>query len=636
MSTPGQYGVPAANAPVSGGARDMPSSAVPKVEPNAQPGVSASAPKRNASLAWMRALELTAPIAKHRNRTLPAVLEEVAAQRSEASALLSDRESLTYGELCARMHRYARWALDQGLNSGDVVCLLMSNRPEYMAVWLGLTSVGVIVSLLNTNLTGPSLAGCIRIVAPSRILVAAEYLNPLETALPHLAEVPPIWAHGSAESPGAAGSLPRIDLELSRYPGEPLSPAEQRPPSIEDRALYIYTSGTTGLPKAVNVSHGRVMQWSHWFAGMMEVTPQDRMYSCLPMYHSVGGVQAPGAVLVGGGSVVLREKFSASQFWSDIHRWDCTLFQYIGELCRYLLHAAPSPHEADHHIRLACGNGLAPTVWEAFEQRFRIPRILEFYAATEGGVSLFNVQGQRGAIGHIPPYLVHRFSPALVRFDVESGQPARDAQGLCIRCAPNEPGEALGKVVSDDVGSRFEGYTSDEDTQKRVLRDVFERGDAWVRTGDLIRKDERGYFYFVDRIGDTFRRKGENVATSEVAAVLAELPGVRHANVYGVAVPGVDGRVGMAALVAEDLDVPALYEHLASRLPAYARPMFLRLRAHAEVTGTFKYSKTELAAQGFDPAASSDVLYFALPEAEAFVPLDQKLYDQIQGGRLRL
>ncbi len=325
------------------------------------------------------------------------------------------------------------------------------------------------------------------------------------------------------------------------------------PPTIEDRALYIYTSGTTGLPKAANVSHARVMQWSHWFAGMMGAQSTDRMYNCLPMYHSVGGVQVPGATLVAGGTVVIREKFSASQFWNDIVRWDCTMFQYIGELCRYLLHAPPSPNESAHRIRMACGNGLAPEIWDDFKDRFRIPQILEFYASTEGGVSLFNVEGKRGAIGHIPAYLAHRFSPALVLFDVETGEPVRNEQGFCIRCAPNEIGEAIGKVVDDpsNIGSRFEGYTNQEASEKKILRNVFEPGDAWVRTGDLMRKDEKGFFYFVDRIGDTFRWKGENVATSEVSEAICAFPGVKHANVYGVAIPGTEGRVGMATLVAE-------------------------------------------------------------------------------------
>jgi fatty-acyl-CoA synthase len=418
-----------------------------------------------------------------------------------------------------------------------------------------------------------------------------------------------------------------------------LSQAERRGTSIDDRALYIYTSGTTGLPKAANVSHARVMQWTHWFSGMMEVQQTDRMYDCLPMYHSVGGVQVPGAVLIAGGAVVIKEKFSASQFWNDISRWDCTLFQYIGELCRYLLHSGASDKETEHRIRLACGNGMAPEVWDAFKDRFRIPRILEFYAATEGSVSLFNVQGKTGAIGHIPAYLAHRFSPVLVVFDVETGEPARDEQGFCIQCAPNQPGEAISKVTSDtsNVGSRFEGYTTQEASDKKILRDVFEKGDAWIRTGDLMRKDEKGYFYFVDRIGDTFRRKGENVATSEVSEAICAYPGVKHANVYGVAVPGTEGRVGMAALVAEkELDLDGFRKHLTSHLPHYARPLFLRIRSAVDLTGTFKYSKTDLIRQGYDPTGSQDALYFDHPESGAFVRLDEQLYDRIQCGGIRL
>ena len=587
----------------------------------------------SASKAWLRALELTAPIAKNPTRILPTVIDETAARMGDAPALLSDRESLTYRALAERSHQYSRWALDQELAKGDVVCLLMTNRPEYMAVWLGLTSVGVVVSLLNTNLTGASLAHCIAAVAPKNIIVASEFTETLIGALPHLGPSPIIWVDGAAEA-----QFPRLDEEIARYSGEPLSSEEQRPPTVDDLALYIYTSGTTGLPKAAKVSHARVMQWSHWFSGMMEVHPTDRMYNCLPMYHSVGGVQAPGAVLVGGGAVVIREKFSASQFWNDILRWDCTLFQYIGELCRYLLHAAPSANEADHRIRLACGNGLAPEVWDAFKDRFRIPRILEFYAATEGAVSLFNAQGKSGAIGHIPSYLAHRFSPALVQFDVEAGEPIRNEQGFCIRCAPNQAGEALGKLVDDpaSVGTRFEGYTTKDASEKKILRDVFKPGDAWIRTGDLMRKDEKGYFYFVDRIGDTFRWKGENVATSEVAEAICAFPGIEHANVYGVTVPGTEGRAGMATLVARELDLVRFREHLADRLPAYARPLFLRIRETVDVTGTFKYSKTDLVRQGFDPGATGDALYFDHRESGGLVRLDKELFDRIQSGAIRL
>ncbi len=245
------------------------------------------------------------------------------------------------------------------------------------------------------------------------------------------------------------------------------------------------------------------MTWSYWFAGILNASPADRTMNCLPMYHSVGGIVAIGSVLVSGGSVVLQEKFSARHFWDDIVRWDCTLFQYIGELCRYLLKAPGNANERAHRLRLAFGNGLRADVWSEFQDRFNIPHIVEFYAATEGTFSLINVEGEPGAIGRVPPFLKHRFLSALVKFDVARGIPHRDSDGFCAPCAPDEIGEAIGKIGSRaEAGARFEGYTSAEDSDAKVLRNVFAAGDAWFRTGDLMRQDAKGFFYFVDRIGD--------------------------------------------------------------------------------------------------------------------------------------
>jgi len=573
---------------------------------------------------WLRALELTAPITTTPHRILPAVIEELAERFAEAPALLSEGECLTYRGLAARANRYARWALDRGLVKGDVVGLFMPNRPEYMAIWLGITRIGGVVALLNTNLAGAALAHAVNLVAPRHVIVAAELLEGFTRALPDLAGAPRIWAHGDG-----FGDFPRIDGDIERLAGDALGAAEARPATIEDRALYIYTSGTTGLPKAARVSHARLMQWSHWFAGMMDTRASDRMYNCLPMYHSVGGVLATGAVLVGGGSVVIRDKFSARQFWPDVIRWDCTLFQYIGELCRYLVHTERAPHDTEHRIRLACGNGLRPDVWNDFKIRFRIPQILEFYASTEGNVSMVNVEGKPGAIGRIPAFLAHRFPAALVRFDVARDEPVRNEAGFCVRCAPvEEPSNA---------GRRFEGYTSEEDSERKILRGVFEPGDAWFRTGDLMRRDADGYFYFVDRIGDTFRWKGENVATSEVSEAISAFPAVKAANVYGVTIPDADGRAGMAALVTDDgLDLAAFRAHLVDRLPEYARPLFVRLCSELDVTATFKHTKSEFVRQGYDPAATADVIYFNDPDRRAFVRLDTALYERIQAGQIRL
>ena len=590
--------------------------------------------RQSSAEAWLRALGRTAPIAHNPERILPAVIEELAAEYGERPAALSDHECLTYGALAKRSNQYARWAIDQGVAKGDNVCLFMPNRPEYLAVWLGITSVGGVVALLNTNLAGPSLAHSINIVAPKHVIAGAELVDRLTTALPYLAAAPAIWVHGANDAP-----FRRIDYDIERYSSEMLNKGERRLPTIEDRALYMYTSGTTGLPKAANVSHGRLMQWSHWFAGMMDTRPRDRMYNCLPMYHASGGVQAPGAVLVSGGSVVIRDRFSASQFWSDVIRWDCTLFQYIGELCRYLLHSEPSPHETHHRIRMACGNGLRPDVWREFQDRFQIPQIFEFYAATEGSVSLFNIDGETGSIGRIPSYLAHRSPVMLVKCDLDKGEPARGENGFCIPCSANEAGEAIGPLRRGawHVANRFEGYTDEQASEKKIIRSVFETGDAWFRTGDLMRKDKRGFFYFVDRIGDTFRWKGENVATSEVSAVIGAFPGVKLANVYGVTIPGVDGRAGMAALALEgEPDLSALRSHLLECLPAYACPVFVRIRSELELTATFKLSKTDLVRQAYDPLATSDAIYFNHPDHKAFVPLDKALYDRIQNGQIRL
>jgi len=377
------------------------------------------------------------------------------------------------------------------------------------------------------------------------------------------------------------------------------------------------------------------MQWSLWFAGMMDVVPSDRMYCCLPMYHSIGGVVVTGAALVAGASVFISERFSASRFWDDIADRDCTLFQYIGELCRYLAAAPPHPRERAHKLRLACGNGLRREVWEAFQSRFAIPQILEFYAATEGSFSLYNAEGKPGAIGRIPSYLAHRFPVALVKFDVELGEPARGPDGFCVRCAPDEQGEAIGKLAAG--AGRFEGYTDASASAKKVLRNVFAKGDSWYRTGDLMRRDRSGFFYFVDRIGDTFRWKGENVSTGEVEEVIAACPGVVEVAVYGVAIPGAEGRAGMAVIVPGDgFDLAQLRQHLAQRLPDYARPVFLRIRDGIALTGTFKPQKQQLALEGYDPAAIGDDLYLDDRARGAYIRLEAALHRRIQDGKIRL
>jgi fatty-acyl-CoA synthase len=582
--------------------------------------------------AWVRALERSSAIARDPTLTLPVLISGLAERRGDAPALIGPDSRYSYRSLAEASQRFARWGLAQKLAPGDVICLLMKNCPEYLAIWVGLSRIGVTVALINTNLTGELLRHSIDIVRPRHVIAGASLAAALTEVRSQLAADVGCWVYGSP-----ARDLPRFDRAVESLSAAPLGAAECPLPTLADRALYIYTSGTTGLPKAANVSHLRLMQWSYWFAGLTDMQPGDRLFNCLPMYHSVGGVVATGAALVGGGAVVLRERFSVSSFWKDITEERCTLFQYIGELCRYLLNAPHDPREASHQLRLACGNGLRGEVWEPFQRRFRIPQILEYYASTEGNFSLYNCEGRVGAIGRIPPFLAHRMPVALVKYDVAAAAPARDRQGRCLPCLTHEAGEAIGQILDSGGTTRFEGYADAEASGRKILRDVFAAGDAWYRTGDLMRRDEQGFFYFVDRIGDTFRWKGENVSTTEVAAAIARCAAVQEVAVYGVSVPGADGRAGMAALVVgAGFDLAELRRTVAAALPAYARPVFVRLVAALDITGTFKLRTQELARQGYDLGQVSDALYLDDAAGGAYLRLDAALYQGIVSGKLRL
>jgi fatty-acyl-CoA synthase len=582
--------------------------------------------------AWLRALAKTAAIGDQ-GITLPVLLDRLAGEYDLAPALSSSESSMTYRQLRARCNQYAHWGLSSGWTGGDVVALFMTNCAEYLAIWLGLTRIGVEVALVNSQLSGDVLAHSIAVVNPRAVIVGADLaarLAAVRTRLPNQVACHVLGA-------GAQDMAP-LDGEVSAQSSD-APPLARQLPTLDATALYIYTSGTTGLPKAARVSHYRLMQWSHWFAGMLDTRPSDRMYNCLPLYHSVGGVVAAFATLVNGGSVVIRPRFSASDFWRDVRDEGCTLFQYIGELCRYLVNSPPRAIETQHALRMACGNGLRPEVWIAFQSRFKIPRVLEYYASTEGNFSLYNCEGEVGAIGRIPPFLANRLPVALLRFDIERGEPLRNADGFCERCAVDEVGEAVGLMPDSAAqrGGRFEGYADAEATNRKILRGVFKPDDAWYRTGDLMRRDPRGFYYFVDRVGETYRWKGENVSTAEVLSALSASRGVLDGVVYGLKVPGTDGRAGTAALLVNaDFDLAAFRADVAQRLPPYARPVFLRILTSLEATGTFKPRKQDLVAGGFDPALVKDPLYFDDARSQRYVPLDAALYAAIAAGQLRV
>ncbi len=563
------------------------------------------------------------------------IFEYWARKTPEAEALVFEGRTYTYADFDRAANRFANWARSKGLGHGDVVSLLMENRAEYLFAWMGMAKLGVITALINTNLTGRALAHCLDVAEASELILGAELVDKFETARADLAH--PVNIHVLRDGP-----LERLDIdgaqdldrELEEAGDAPVGPEARPKLRGADACFYIYTSGTTGLPKAAKFPHMRCYGAMNGFSAAVKATARDRVYMTLPLYHSAGGVGGVGIALSAGGTLVLRRKFSVQRFWDDVADNDVTVFQYIGELCRYLLNGAPHPKEQAHRLRVAVGNGLRPDIWEEFQTRFAIPRIVEFYGSTEGNVTLFNYDGKPGAVGRIPSYARASFNVELVKFDVAAEAPVRGADGFCVACAPGETGEALGRI-GESARESFGGYSSKGATEKKILLDVFEKGDAYFRTGDLMSKDKRGYFYFVDRIGDTFRWKGENVATSEVAEALSRFEGILEVNVYGVKVPHTDGRAGMANLIADGpLDLDAFYRHAAAALPAYARPVFLRVAGEGamQITGTFKHRKVDLVKEGFDLSQISDPVYLRDDKNRTYIPLTDAMAREIEAG----
>jgi len=557
-------------------------------------------------------------------------LQAAVEQWRDKPALTFEGRSLTYGELDAVANRFAHWGKGLNLRRGQTVALFMPNRLEYFAIWYGLSKIGVVTALINNQLSGLALAHCLTISGASHVIVDAETSPTFEAARSLLDKKLQEWVLGPAH--GEQRDLVQALKSCSQLPPDKSVREDMR---ARDTCLFIFTSGTTGLPKAARITHVRAQLYMRGFAGATNAKTSDRIYVALPLYHATGGLCALGAAFLNGGSVFLRRRFSASHFWAEAAEEGCTMFVYIGELCRYLVNQPPSEDETRHKIRLAFGNGLRPDIWPTMKQRFRIGDILEFYGSTEGNVSMFNFDGREGAIGRVPKWLRKRFNLRLVQFDVETQEPVRGVTGLCVEAGPGQVGECIGHI-GGDARSEYSGYVDKAASDKKVLHDVFEKGDAWFATGDLMKADADGYFYFVDRIGDTFRWKGENVSTSEVAERLSGCPGVKEATIYGVEVPGAEGRAGMAALVVgPEFDIKAFGDRAREELPAYAQPLFVRVLPAMETTGTFKVRKMDLVADGYDPGKIKGPLFFHDPR-KGYVKLTKGVFEKLAAGALKV
>ncbi len=553
--------------------------------------------------------------------------EKVASHGSHVFLVYGDQR-LSYAEVDARANQVAHALHARGLRCGDVCALAMENRPEFFFYWFGLAKLGIVTAVINTQVSGRPLVHALETVEAKALIVGEECLA--NFALTEDRPARPIYVVADAEKPASAADREILTADITAEVGA--APRTTYPRTgragvrAEEDMLLIFTSGTTGLPKAARYSHMRWMSSGDVMEVTLQTGPDDVFYCCLPLYHGAAATSVTSTALKCGSSIVLRRKYSTREFWSDVRDNNITVVQYIGEICRYLLNAPAHEDDHKHSLRCMLGAGLTPESWTRWIERFGEVQIFEGWGLTEANTAVINIDNYPGSVGRIPYW--EKSNLRLVRFDVETETHPRDENGRFILCQPGEVGEGIAFIVDHpDVGAgRFEGYTSREATEKKILRNVFNDGDAYWSSGDLLRYDDEGYLYFVDRIGDTFRWKSENVSTAEVADALSDFPGVELLNIYGVKVPQHEGRAGMAAVVMQpgyEFDPKLFYDITAERLPAYAAPVFVRVSGVADLTSTFKLRKVDLQRQGYDPKAFSDPLYVRDEEARTYQPYSE-------------
>ena len=561
--------------------------------------------------------------------------EQATLRNPDGPALLQGEVRLTYAQVNQWANRIAHHLIAQGIGKGDVVAIFIENRPELLVTILAVAKVGAISALLNTSQTRETLAHSLNLVAPVAIVVGDELVSAFNAVRERVSiDTARTWFVADQDTYRHPGNSPDGFINLMTASAEACSdnPVSSQQVFLDDPCFYIYTSGTTGLPKAGVFKHGRWMRSSASFGLIaLDMQPQDIVYCTLPLYHATGLCVCWGSAISGASGFAIRRKFSASQFWSDVRKYRATTLGYVGELCRYLVDQPRSADDSRHSVTKMIGNGLRPGAWREFKTRFAVDHICELYAASDGNIGFTNILNFDNTIGF------SLMSWELVAYDHDSGAPTRDAKGFMRKVAKGEQGLLLARI---DDKAPLDGYTDPQKTAKVVLHDVFKKGDRYFNTGDLLRNIGFGHAQFVDRLGDTYRWKGENVSTTEVENILLQHPQIAEAVAYGVEIHNTNGRAGMAAITPAEslatLDFSELLAFARQQMPAYAVPLFLRVKVKMETTGTFKYQKTRLKDEAFDPnKTGDDPIYAWLPGTQTYVQVTEQVLADIHGGKYR-
>ena len=561
--------------------------------------------------------------------------EQAVRQNPRGTAILYENVRFSYDDFNQWSNRIAHYLMSQGIKKGDVVGVLIENRPELLATVLAVSKTGAVSAMLNTSQTGNVLTHSFNLVKPKAAVIGAELTEPFDEVRDQLTvENDKVFYLADQDTTRDPGTAPEgyINLAIESATSPAHNPDSTNNIYQDDPCFYIYTSGTTGLPKAGIFKHGRWMKSYGGFGIMaMRLGPKDVMYSTLPLYHATGLCVCWGSAIAGSAGFAMRRRFSASNFWKDVRKYNATAIGYVGELCRYLMDQPEKSDDAKNPVRKMIGNGLRPNVWMPFKKRFAIDEICELYAASDGNIGFTNLLNFDNTVGFSP------MSWALVEYDKEQEAPVRGLNGLMVKVKKGGQGLLIAEINDK---APLDGYTDSEKTQKVILTNVFKKGDRWFNTGDMLRDIGFGHTQFVDRLGDTFRWKGENVSTTEVENIVSNYPQISEAVVYGVEIPNTNGRAGMASITPavplEEMDFKNLCDFLNDALPPYAVPLFLRIKHQMETTGTFKYQKSSLKEQGFDPAQTNgERVYALLPNGNQYVPVEAETYNDICEGKYR-